>query len=395
MKKIRIEGISKVFCENNGLARELLEKGCSREELLNDYSMTMAVDKATFDIQKGEIFVIMGLSGSGKSTLVRLLNRIIEPTCGKIWVDGKDITQLSYEELVEFRRSEMSMVFQSFALMPHMTIVENTALGLEFSKVSEKKRRDIAMKKLKQVGLADWADHYPHELSGGMQQRVGLARALAVSPNILLMDEAFSALDPLIRSDMQDELLKIHSVERSTTIVFISHDLEEALKIGDRIAIMNSGQVVQVGTPKEILLNPVDEYVRTFFSKVDTTGIVSAKEVLNYEDPLVLKSTLSENQIINKFESVDKANGYVVDENSKYIGVLKKEDIKKSSEGLKQLTKKVKPILHHRTMNEILPRVANEAQPIPVVDEKGLFLGTISKTDFLNELVNINGVKHV
>ena len=255
MEKIIVENLYKIFGSAPDKAMELLKQGEDKESILDKTGMTVGVQDASFSVKSGEIFVVMGLSGSGKSTLVRMLNRLIEPSSGRVIVDGKDITKMQQNELVKFRLHNMSMVFQSFALMPHLTVLENAAFGLDLAGIDKAKQKERAMEALEQVGLSGWEDSYPKQLSGGMQQRVGLARGLAVDPDILLMDEAFSALDPLIRTEMQDELLKLQKRDQRT-IIFISHDLDEALRIGDRIAIMEGGRVVQVGTPEEILQNP-------------------------------------------------------------------------------------------------------------------------------------------
>jgi glycine betaine/proline transport system ATP-binding protein len=289
MEKIVVENLYKVFGEEPQKAMELLKAGDDKNAIHEKTGMTVGVDNASFTIASGEIFVIMGLSGSGKSTIVRMLNRLIEPTAGKVIVDGKDVIQMGQDELVKFRLHNMSMVFQSFALMPHLTVLDNAAFGLDLAKTDKEKRNERAMEALEQVGLAGWEDSYPKELSGGMQQRVGLARGLAVDPDILLMDEAFSALDPLIRTEMQDELLKLQE-EDQRTIVFISHDLDEALRIGDRIAIMEGGRVVQVGPPEEILQNPADDYVRAFFRGVDPTNVISAGDIVRDTHPTIIVS---------------------------------------------------------------------------------------------------------
>jgi glycine betaine/proline transport system ATP-binding protein len=262
--KIVVENLYKIFGDQPKKAMQLLKEGHNKESVHDKTGMNVGVDNASFSIESGEIFVIMGLSGSGKSTIVRMLNRLIEPTAGKVIVDGKDVIQMGQDELVKFRLHNMSMVFQSFALMPHLSVLDNAAFGLELAKFDKAKRHERAMEALEQVGLAGWENSSPSELSGGMQQRVGLARGLAVDPDILLMDEAFSALDPLIRTEMQDELLKLQE-EHQRTIVFISHDLDEALRIGDRIAIMEGGRVVQVGTPEEILQNPAGRLCACLF----------------------------------------------------------------------------------------------------------------------------------
>jgi glycine betaine/proline transport system ATP-binding protein len=261
-KTIQIEHVFKVFGDEPQQALALARQGHSKQDIVAQTGQSIGVFDASFTIQAGEIFVVMGLSGSGKSTLVRLINRLIEPTAGRILVDGENINDYGEAQLRAFRRKDISMVFQSFAL-PHLTVLDNTAFGLELAGVDKAARLAQARAALAQVGLEVWANAYPDELSGGMQQRVGLARALAADPSILLMDEAFSALDPIIRTEMQDELLRLQQDKRRT-IVFISHDLDEAMRIGDRIAIMKDGQVVQVGTPEEILRAPADEYVRNF-----------------------------------------------------------------------------------------------------------------------------------
>ncbi|MBY0410187.1 MAG: betaine/proline/choline family ABC transporter ATP-binding protein, partial [Burkholderiaceae bacterium] len=243
-QQIIIDHVFKVFGDSPEKALELVQQGLSKQEIMAQTGNSIGVFDATFTIEPGEIFVIMGLSGSGKSTLVRVLNGLIEPTAGRVVVDGQDINQLSDRQLRALRRKDISMVFQSFALMPHMTVLDNTAFGLELAGVNRAERQQLAAVALEQVGLDGWGASYPDELSGGMQQRVGLARALASDPSILLMDEAFSALDPIIRTEMQSELLRLQQVKRRT-IVFISHDLDEAMRIGDRIAIMKDGHVVQ------------------------------------------------------------------------------------------------------------------------------------------------------
>ena len=277
-KSISIEHLFKVFGKEPDKALALARQGLSKQDIVAQTGASIGVFDASFTIEAGEIFVIMGLSGSGKSTLVRMLNRLIEPTAGRILVDGDDINQYNEQQLRGFRRKDISMVFQSFALLPHLTVLDNTAFGLELAGVDKEVRLRQAREALAQVGLEVWADSYPDELSGGMQQRVGLARALAADPAILLMDEAFSALDPIIRTEMQDELLRLQQ-EKRRTIVFISHDLDEAMRIGDHIAIMKDGQVVQVGTPEEILLSPADDYVRSFISGVDTSAVFKAGDI--------------------------------------------------------------------------------------------------------------------
>ena len=262
-KQIIIDHVFKVFGDQPKEALALVHQGASKQDILARTDCTIGVFDATFTIEAGEIFVIMGLSGSGKSTLVRMLNRLIEPTDGRILIDGNDINTLPDAQLRALRRKDISMVFQSFALLPQITVLDNTAFGMELAGMPKAERHALAQQALEQVGLDGYGASYPDELSGGMQQRVGLARALACDPSILLMDEAFSALDPIMRTEMQSELLRLQQIKRRT-IVFISHDLDEAMRIGDRIAIMKDGHVVQVGTPEEILRKPANDYVRNF-----------------------------------------------------------------------------------------------------------------------------------
>lgn len=250
-----------------------------KTEILKKTGATVGVYDVNFDVKEGEIFVIMGLSGSGKSTLIRLLNRLIEPTSGSIYIDGEDVSKLSKEELREVRRHKINMVFQNFGLFPHRTILENTEYGLEVRGVPKEERQEKAEKALENSSLLSFKDQYPSQLSGGMQQRVGLARALANDPEILLMDEAFSALDPLIRREMQDELLDLQANVQKT-IIFITHDLNEALRIGDRIALMKDGEIMQIGTGEEILTNPANDYVREFVEEVDRSKVLTAQNIM-------------------------------------------------------------------------------------------------------------------
>lgn len=284
--KIEVKDLVKIFGNNPQKALNLLEEGRSKEEILGETGLTVGVNKVSFTVYEGEIFVIMGLSGSGKSTILRCLNRLIEPSAGSVSIDGVDITKLKPQELREVRQKKLGMVFQQFALLPHRTVLQNVVFGPEIQKVSKSEREKKAKESLALVGLAGWENSYPDELSGGMKQRVGLARALTNDPDILLMDEAFSALDPLIREEMQDELLKLQQ-KMNKTIVFITHDLNEALKLGDRIAFLRDGSLVQVGTPEEIVGNPADEYVAKFTRGVDRSMILTLKDIMKRPHPVV------------------------------------------------------------------------------------------------------------
>ncbi|CAI3319513.1 glycine betaine/L-proline ABC transporter ATP-binding protein [Enterococcus cecorum] len=279
MSKLEVKHLTKIFGRKTHQALNMITENKSKKEILAKTGATVGVYDANFQVNEGEIFVVMGLSGSGKSTLIRLLNRLIEPTDGQIFIDGQDIAKLDKEGLREVRRHKINMVFQSFGLFPHRTILENVEYGLEIKGVTKEEREKRAKKALDNAGLLEFANQYPEQLSGGMQQRVGLARALANDPEILLMDEAFSALDPLIRREMQDELLDLQAREKRT-IIFITHDLNEALRIGDRIALMKDGQIMQIGTGEEILTNPANQFVREFVEDVDRTKVLTAQNIM-------------------------------------------------------------------------------------------------------------------
>jgi len=283
MSKIEINNIYKIFGPNPEQVLPMVEQGATKEQVMEETDHTVGLDNVSLSIKEGEIFVCMGLSGSGKSTLIRHINRLIDPTSGQVIVDGVDVLSLDDKEILEFRKKTMSMVFQRFGLFPHKTVIENVAYGLEIQEVPEDKRKEIAQGQIDAVGLQGFEHQYPAQLSGGMQQRVGLARALATDPQILLMDEAFSALDPLIRSDMQNQLVDLQS-QLKKTIVFITHDLDESLKLGDHIGILNGGRLVQVGRPEDIILKPADDYVKAFVKDVNRSKVLRAKTVMTKID---------------------------------------------------------------------------------------------------------------
>ncbi|NCO70156.1 MAG: glycine betaine/L-proline ABC transporter ATP-binding protein ProV [Shewanella vesiculosa] len=394
MEKIEIKNLYKVFGSEPRKGVKLLEQGKSKEEIYEQTGLTVAVQGASFVVNKGEIFVVMGLSGSGKSTLVRMLNRLIEPTSGEVLVDGQNILDMNKDELVKFRRSKTSMVFQSFALMPHQTVLENAAFGLELDGMDKKQREERALDALKQVGLEGLEKAYPNELSGGMQQRVGLARGLAVDPDILLMDEAFSALDPLIKTEMQDELLKLQD-RHERTIIFISHDLDEALRIGDRIAIMQGGRVIQVGTPEEILQNPADDYVRAFFRGVDPTGVISAGDIARDSQPTVVWHTKagSPRATLEMLSIKDREFAYVLDSEHRFLGVVSSDSLRDAIDqgnGASKLEHAfltdAKSVQETDSLQDILSLVASHSWPIPVVNSESRYRGVVSKNLFLRTL---------
>ncbi|MEJ2308511.1 MAG: glycine betaine/L-proline ABC transporter ATP-binding protein ProV [Gammaproteobacteria bacterium] len=389
-EKVVIKNLYKIFGDDPKQALKLLQEGVDKDEIFNRTGQTVGVCDASFAINEGEIFVIMGLSGSGKSTLVRLLNRLIDPTSGQVLVDGKDIASMSDAELLEMRRKDMSMVFQSFALMPHMTVGQNTAFGLELGGVPKAEREARALAALDQVGLKAWADSYPDELSGGMQQRVGLARALANDPSVMLMDEAFSALDPLIRSEMQDELLKLQE-NSDRTIIFISHDLDEAMRIGDRIAIMEGGRVVQVGTPDEILHNPNDEYVRAFFRGVDVATVFKAKDIASKQQVTVIeRKDDGIRAALQRLNDYDRDFGYVIDRSQHFAGVVSvdslNEQLKQESPRLSAAYLDIPPLNPETPVSELIGAVAATPCGLPVVDNEGHYLGVVTKARLLETL---------
>jgi len=385
--KIVIRDVYKIFGRKPEVARALIDQGYDKDYIFAETGLTVGVQQADFSIQEGEIFVVMGLSGSGKSTMVRMLNRLIDPTYGSVQVLGQDITRLSRTELIALRRDKMSMVFQSFALMPHQTVLENAAFGLEVSGEERGERERRALRALEQVGLAANAGSYPSELSGGMKQRVGLARALAVDPEIMLMDEAFSALDPLIRTQMQDELLALQRQERRT-IVFISHDLDEAMRIGDRIGIMEQGRVVQIGTPEEIVTNPADDYVRSFFHGVDVTKVFTGGDLAERDAALLIRDDgrSGPDQARERLAEAGLASAVVVDANDRYRGIVTPASLAGAGDLRGALISGIEPAPADATLNEVLHRVAHLDLPAPVVDAEGRYLGCVSQRALLQTL---------
>ncbi|MEI4791209.1 glycine betaine/L-proline ABC transporter ATP-binding protein [Bacillus sp. FJAT-53060] len=385
--KIKINNVSKIFGKNAKKASQMLEKGKTKRDILKETGATVGVNRANFDVYDGEIFVIMGLSGSGKSTLVRMLNRLIEPTSGEIYIDGDMITNMSKDQLREVRRKKISMVFQNFALFPHRTILENTEYGLELQGVEKEVRKQKAMDSLKLVGLEGFEDQFPNQLSGGMQQRVGLARALANDPDILLMDEAFSALDPLIRKDMQDELLDLHS-SVGKTIVFITHDLDEALRIGDRIVLMKDGNIVQIGSPEEILMNPSNEYVERFVEDVDLSKVLTAGNIMKRAETVQIDKgprvalTLMKNLGISSIYAVDKQN--------RLLGVISAEEAQRAKENqlaLKNVIQQNMKTIHQDTvLTDLFDLVSESNIPIAVVDDKNRMKGIVVKGALIGAL---------
>ena len=334
MAKIEINNVYKIFGNNPKSVLPMVKEGSTKEEILDKTGHTVGLDNVSLKIEEGEIFVCMGLSGSGKSTLIRHLNRLIDPTDGEIIVEGTNVMSLNKDQLIEFRRHKMSMVFQRFGLFPHRTVIDNVGYGLEMQGIAEQQRKKTAMEKIEAVGLSGFENQYPAQLSGGMQQRVGLARALANDTDIMLMDEAFSALDPLIRSDMQKQLIDLQS-ELKKTIVFITHDLDESLKLGDHIGILNHGKLVQVGSPIDIIMNPADDYVKAFVKDVNRTKVIKAKTIMRSKEYIngIDKKNLikvKEDQFIEEFLPQvvgTNANCEVVDKNGNISGYITNKEL--------------------------------------------------------------------
>ncbi|PKG23222.1 quaternary amine ABC transporter ATP-binding protein [Niallia nealsonii] len=389
--KVKVEDVTKIFGKNSKKAIALLKNGDTKGEILKKTGSTVGVNKANFEVYAGEIFVIMGLSGSGKSTLVRMLNRLIDPTIGKVYIDGKDIVSMSKEELRKVRREKISMVFQKFALLPHRTILENTEYGLEIQGVEKEKRKARAMESLKLVGLEGYENQYPDQLSGGMQQRVGLARALANDPDVLLMDEAFSALDPLIRKDMQDELLDLQS-NMEKTIIFITHDLDEALRIGDRIALMKDGSIVQVGTPEEILMNPSNDYVERFVEDVDLSKVLTANHIMKRAEAVNIDK--GPRVALKMMRELGISSIYVVNKRKVLLGAITADDAKRGVEqGLSIhdiLIESIDTVLGDTLLTDLFDIVSQATIPVAVVNEDNRLKGIVVRGAVLGALAGNN-----
>lgn len=379
MALIEVQNITKIFGGSPDKQLAKVKAGMGKDELLAETGHTLGLDNVSLSIEKGEIFVIMGLSGSGKSTLIRHFNRLIDPTDGHILVDGTDVMSLSIKELEDFRRHRMSMVFQRFGLMPHRTVVQNVAYGLEVQGIARDEREATAREWIETVGLAGFEDQYPSQLSGGMQQRVGLARALATDADILLMDEAFSALDPLIRSQMQDQLVELQE-KLHKTIVFITHDLDEALRIGDKIAILKDGVLSQVGTPPEILLEPADDYVRAFVRDVNRARVLTVDAVMQ---PPAMRITYDNmERALSEMRRRGEDYGYVV-ENKEFRGVVSQEELAKEvakpgdSPSLYAFADDSGSVEVESTLEEALPATLEAEYPVAVVNDEGHLEGVL------------------
>jgi glycine betaine/proline transport system ATP-binding protein len=382
---IQIKGLFKIFGAKPRTIMPMIEQGKTKQEILDNTGHTLGLKDINLDIKRGEIFVIMGLSGSGKSTLIRHFNRLIEPTAGQVLVEGNDVLKLDEGALRMFRRQKMSMVFQHFGLLPHQTVVNNVAFGLKTQGVEKKERLAKAKTWLADVGLEGYEDQYPAQLSGGQQQRVGLARALCTDAEILLMDEAFSALDPLIRSEMQDQLIQLQETLHKT-IVFITHDLDEALRLGDRIAILRDGELVQVGEPKEILLKPADDYVEAFVKDVNRARALTVENVMKAPVNRITAQTIGE--ALEQMRASTKDYGYVVSDDG-FQGAVTQETLEEAIEESDasgsdllsdELYEDMAEISPSNLLEEVIPETLDNECPLPVVDEEGKLKGVLSRS---------------
>ena len=395
MAKIEVEGLYKIFGPHPKKAMQMLSQGKTKDEIMADIRHGVGVDNASFKVEEGEIVVVMGLSGSGKSTLVRCLNRLIMPSAGKILIDGSDVLTMGDDELRQLRQRKMGMVFQNFALFPHRTVRENAALGLEIQGMEREERLKLADEALAMVGLEGWGESYPRQLSGGMQQRVGLARALALSPDILLMDEAFSALDPLIRRDMQDELINLQE-KMHKTIVFISHDLDEALKLGDRIILMKDGAIVQIGTPEQILTSPATEYVARFVEDVDITKVLTAETVMKRSEAVAYLRTDGPRACLRKMRKHNIAHLFVVDHNHQLVGIVSADEAAAlAARGEDKISEAVctdiKTVYPDSPAQDLFTIMADLPYPLAVVDENNRFKGVIVRGTLVAALAERGG----
>jgi glycine betaine/proline transport system ATP-binding protein len=389
--KVKVENLSKIFGHKPHKALELLEKGKKKQEIFEKTGQNIAVNNVSFEVYEGEIFVLMGLSGCGKSTLLRCINRLIEPTTGKLFIDGQNILDMNEEELRELRRKRLGMIFQNFALLPHRTVLDNVAFGLEVQGIPVSERHHKASDAIRLVGLQGYEKSKPSELSGGMQQRVGLARALASDVDILLMDEAFSALDPLIRRNMQDELIELQS-RVNKTIIFVSHDLDEALKLGNRIALMKDGEIVQIGTAEEILTKPSTKFVEKFVESVDISKVLTAKDVMKRPEPLLALDSGPTNAL-RLMKEYGISSVFVVAKTRQHKGLILADDAMQAKEKNRTiqdiLITDAPVVTPDMPVADIIPRIVDSKYPIGVVDSSGKINGIIVKGSVLAALARM------
>ena len=386
---MRVEHLTKMFGAKKTAARELLKKGKPKDEILKQTGVTVAVDDVSFEVERGKIFALIGLSGSGKSTVVRCLNRLHPATSGSIYFEGRDIEKFSKEELQEYRRTNMSMVFQSFGLISHRDVLGNVAFGLEIRGIKKTEREEKAMEMIDMVGLSGWENKNIGDLSGGMRQRVGIARALANDPDILLMDEPFSALDPLVRHDMQFELLSIQE-KLNKTVVFITHDINEAFKLGNTVSIMRDGRIIQTDTPEGMSSNPADDYVRDFINSADKAQIYNVSNIM--QKPACLIHTRDgANNALKQMRANGVSSAYVVEEKMELVGILTLEKALKVKAGelafQDAIIKELPTTTAETQIADLIPLAAEAPFPISVVDEKNRLIGIVTKAAVLASLI--------
>ncbi len=386
--KIEAKNLVKIYGNNTGHALELFNKGCSRSEIQKETGLTLGVAGANFEVAEGEIFVLIGLSGSGKSTLLRCINALLMPTSGSLLVDGRAIEKMPEKELRKLRGEKISMVFQHFAVLPNRTIADNVAFGLEIRGVPKEQRLKKAEEVLVTVGLEEWKNRLPAELSGGMKQRVGLARALVMDADILLMDEPFGALDALIRAEMQEELLTLQR-EIKKTVVFVTHDLDEALRLGDKIAIMRDGAIEQIGTSDEILAEPANEYVEKFLTGIDVSKILDASSISKWPNVLI-RETESVSVGLYRMKRADTDYLFVLGPRYRLVGIVNKDDLvalsKKRETNLKDAIRKASSVPGDTIMRDIFPVLRESEKALAVVDENERFLGIITHNTLIDTL---------
>lgn len=385
---LSVKNLTKLYGLNKNEAVKMLKAGAEKNEVFKKTGVTSAIWDMSFDVKQGEIFVIIGLSGSGKSTVIRCLNRLHNPTSGTILFDGKDIGKFSQKELTDFRRNKISMVFQNFGLMSHRDVISNIEYGLEIKGISKEEREKKAMEVLKMVGLEGLEHANINSLSGGMKQRVGIARALANDPEILLMDEPFSALDPLVRSDMQFELLSIQK-KLKKTIIFITHDINEAFKLGDKVAIMKDSRLIQLDTPENMSANPADDYVRQFIDSADKTKVISVKQIM-FNPSCIIRLKEGAGIAIREMKSNRVSSAYVIDNHMKFLGIITIDNALKcrNENGFLSdyIFNEIPTTSSDALINDILPIAANTKFPIAVIDN-GELMGIVSKASILSTLI--------
>ncbi len=385
---LKVENLYKLYGANKPAARKLLSQGAGKEEILKQTGVTVAVNNVSFSVKRGEIYVLIGLSGSGKSTVVRCLNMLNRPTSGKIFLEGSEIEKFSKQELLDMRRKKISMVFQSFGLMSHRNVLSNVAYGLEVRGVKKAEREQKALEMINMVGLEGWEHNSIQSLSGGMRQRVGLARALCNDPDVLLMDEPFSALDPLVRRDMQFELLTIQK-KLNKTIVFITHDINEAFKLGNTVSIMKDGAIIQTATPEEMTTNPADDYVKDFIDSADKSQIYFVKHIMQTPDCLIH----SRDGVLSALRQMQRhslSSAYVVDDDMHFVGVLPLEQALRVKEKelsfAEAIVRDIPTTSPETQIADVLPIAAEARFPIPVVDENNRLSGIVSKASVIGSL---------